>query len=251
MQRWGMFVLCLCVMLGLSVPHADAKVVTVHTDYRLDNVKLISLSGREQKAYTPAHPATMTIAKMSEMLSSIRLSRRAFFSKKKIDNRVIFDEAIVAEFAPHLVKALAQAANNQVVVFSFVSHNARYLVRNNRFTSGRMWVADNALHIDFNKVFAKLEDDLSKRGLYSSRAANNARGVRVVLEVQPGQQLAARNAREIILPLDQTFAGAGPSNPDAANTPEQRLEELQRLRDMGLITDTEYSAKRQAVLNGL
>ncbi len=241
-------ILVIAVMLGLVAAVADAKNEnTIFTNYRLNYVKLVNLGKSEQKDLTPTHPAQITVAKMTEMLSSIRLSRRVFF-KSKVEDRGAFDQGAVETLSPYLVEAFKQAKPNQVVAFSYLFKSPHVLARNDRFTTGVAWVKDNQLHIEFQKLFARLTADLDKRG-YTSRAISNSRGLRIELETGPGQMLGANNPREIVLDTGATFATVqGHPRPE---TTTQRMEELDRLKAMKLITPEEYSAKRQAIINKL
>ncbi len=222
---------------------------TIYTNYRLNFVKLENLSGKERERVHPSHPANVSIGKMREMLAAIRLSRRAFFKKEKIvEDRALFDDEALATLTPHLVQGLRRATDKEIVAFSYLFKNPRFVLRNDRFTSGKMWMEGDDLHVEFVKVYAQLTGDIDKRG-YDTKIASQAKSLRILLELGPGMTFG-RSKRELVLNTKETFVAAG-DNKFKEQTTEGRLEELTRLRDMGLITKEEYEAKRRAILNQL
>ncbi|MBI2343918.1 MAG: SHOCT domain-containing protein [Deltaproteobacteria bacterium] len=241
-------VLGIPLTLGMSLAGKAAPKNTIYTDYRLNFVKLEALSGPDLKAKAPTHPAEVSTETMSGILSTFRLSRRALMKKgKMVDEREIFDEEAINVLAPHLVEGLRRAKEHEVVVFSYLYKNPKFILRNDRLTAGKMWMTGKDLHVEFLKVYAKVTGDLSKRG-YSDKLVNMARGVRIVLEPAPGMTLG-ETAREVIADTGATFFARG-----RHTLPEQapdRLTELKRLREMNLITEKEYQAKRRAILNAL
>lgn len=225
----------------------------VYTDYRLTYVKIRKMTGKEKRTIKAEHPAQIERRMLANLLSSIRLSRRAFFKKEKVvDDRAIFDDSTLQSLGEYFAAALAQAKDNQLITFSFIYKNPKFFIRNDRLTTGLMWVEGGALHVEFNKVFAKMPDDTSKRGFYITRAANKAESVRVILEVQPGQMLAEDNSKEMILPLKGEFAErvasqAATVDAEAGDT-GTRLKKIERLKEMGLISQEEYEVKRREIL---
>jgi predicted negative regulator of RcsB-dependent stress response len=68
------------------------------------------------------------------------------------------------------------------------------------------------------------------------------------------QQTGTTIFDEMALMNDISAATAGrnaPSPPDATTSAEQRLQHLGDLRERGLITDEEYAARRQAIIEGV
>ena len=221
----------------------------VYTNYRLNFVKLVNLKGKELQQRAPTHPATLSVEQLRNMLGSIRIHRKALLKKGKIlEDRNVFDDKALDILAPHMVDAFRQASAKQVVVFSYLFKNPKSILRNDRFTTGKAWVKDNELHVEFVKVYAKVIGDIDKRGM-SNKALGKAKGLRIALEPGPNQMLGSTSPREIIMDLSKTYVGAGEHA--IPETPTERLEELKRLREMNLITEKEFKAKRQAILRQL
>lgn len=247
MMRRNAVCLALCTMMLLVAQPSVAKSEkTFYSNFRLNFVKLVSLKGKEKTQVATSHPATITVDKMTELLSSIRIDHKAFM-REKVQEFEVFDAEAVQVLAPAMVEAFGKASTNEVVEFSYLFKNPKVILRNDRFTTGRAWVDAGKLHVEFSKLYARIDADLSKRG-YSDKAVGHARGLRVVLDTAPGQVLGA-SAREIVLGLDASYASAGPQV--APVTPSERLAELDRLRELDLITEPEYQAKRRAILNQL
>lgn len=255
-SRVGLMLLCV-LSVSVAVP-ASAKdsgasdkdlKKTIFTNYRLNFVKLDEIKGKNREYIHPSHPATVSVSKMREMMAAMRLSRRAFFKKEKIvKDQEVFDEGALETLAPHLVEGLRRASNDEVVAFSYLFKNPTFVLRNDRFTTGTVWMEGDDLHMEFTKIFARIDGDLDKRG-YEAKMVGRAKGVRIVLEMSPGVQFG-HSKQELVLNSKGTFIAVG-SNKYQEQTHEGRLEELTRLHDMGLITKEEYEAKRRAILNQL
>lgn len=239
------------IVLGVFVvTTAHAGTEYINTNRKLDFVKLVELTKKDQTDIHPQHPATVSIDKMRELLASLQISHTAFFKRTKITDRQVFDDYGVNYLAPYLAEALTRANNNQVVVFSYQHGNPKKIIDNDRFSTGKVWMEGTQLHIEFLKLMAKFTGDLSKRG-YAEKVLGNAKGLRVALEAGPGQMLGASNASEIIFDTKATFAASGNQKHRMPESVSERLDELKKLYDRKMISDTEYRAKRQTIINGL
>lgn len=224
---------------------------TVYTDYSLTYIKLDDISSKALRDVQLSHPATITVEKMRQMLSSVAINRRSMFKKDKIvEDGAVFGDRDVDNFAAYLVDALQRATARQIVVFSYLVRNPRMVGGLDRLNTGKIWMAGNQLHIAFDKLYALVTEDTSKRG-YDTKTLRQAKGLRVTLEAGAGQSLG-NNGQEIVLDTGATFvAKTNSKNVRLPATLTERLEELKKLRDKKLITDDEYNAKRDAIMKNL
>lgn len=270
------------VILLLAGFACAAKTTYIATNHRFNYVKLkeVKSSVAEQRAMT--HPEKIDVEKLRAALTSIKLSRRHLI-KEKIDTQRVFSDSAVSFLAPNLARAFEQASPMEEVVFSYLQKNPIFILRNDRINIAQAWMHDNKLHIKFLKLYAKLIGDTDKRGT-ERRAINRATGLRIDLELGPGQQMGITDSEELVLDLGYDFAAepeirkalAGESSDDkpgpaasskgtgakdaaaapaaAAAAPtgvKERLEMLEELKKEKLITEKEYQQKRKEILNAL
>jgi hypothetical protein len=211
---------------------------------------------------------------MREILSNLRLSKGHLLSDK-VDSREIYDEKAINFLAPALSRAFRDAKPNEEVQFSYVVKNPYFILRNDRLTMVDAWVSGNDLYLEFRKLFAKLTGDTDKRG-YTSKTVSRARGLRVSLELGPGQTMAAVGSKTMIVNLAQDYSmpkptptageaavkqvasndvttttSAAPTAAPAADDTTRRLEKLDMLRKRGLISNKEYKQKKSEILKDL
>lgn len=248
MRRFTVLAVVGVLWLGASAAaHADSNYI--HTNRRLDYVKLEALNDKDQTALQPSHPAVVSVDKMREILTSLQMTRRSLIKNKLTDLR-IFDDRAVDYLAAYLAEGLRRATPQQVLVFSYLHGDQKRVFGNDRFSTGRVWMQGGDLHVEFNKLFAKVVGDLDKRG-YADKALARSKGLRITLQAGPGQVLGASNAAEVILDTKATYAASGNEQHRQPESVTERLEELEKLYKRKLLTEAEYRAKRQAVLNGL
>lgn len=240
-------------VLLMSLSGWAAKSETIYTNYRLNNVQLIAPKAKVLAGRAIAHPATISVEKMRNMLGAVQIHRKAWLKKGKIvEDRAAFGDAAIELLAPYFVEALSKAESNQIIYFSYLAKNEKSVMRRDRLTAGKVWVEDDGFHMEFDKLFARVESDLSKRG-YHDKTVAKAKGLRVVLDAGPGQMLG-NSTRELIFDLGTNFTAAHAATQGGSamsKTSVERLEELERLREMNLISEEEYTAKREAILRKL
>ncbi|MBI2346249.1 MAG: hypothetical protein HYV03_05080 [Deltaproteobacteria bacterium] len=252
MRRWYLLMLGLSLVLPLPV---GAGARYIYTNHKLDYVKLTPIPKKELSAKAPTHPATISTAKMREILAGIKLSRKLILSKE-IETQEVYNDRAVNFLAPKLVEAFAQASLEEEVVFSWVWKDPRLLVRDDRFTAAKAWVKGNELHLEFLKVHAKLMGDYERGGNFD-KAVNRAKSLRIALEPQPGQMLGASNAHELVIDMTKTMtastseATSSMTSSAGAAPLKDRLRELEKLRKAKLLTDEEYQSKRRELLQQL
>ncbi|MBI4367091.1 MAG: hypothetical protein HY543_09760 [Deltaproteobacteria bacterium] len=252
----NLFALLAILCVWPTVGHAGSRYI--YTNRRFDYVKLQEIGKKDLAAKAPTHPATISVEQMRAVLGSMKLSRKLLF-KDEIEHQEIYNERAVNFLAPHLVEAFRQAGPEQEVVFSWIFKDPFFIIRNDRVTVARAWVANQEFHVEFLKLFAKLEGDYDKRGNFD-KALNRAKSLRIELEPQPGQMLGASNAHELVLDLGRPIAAPVAARGKPVNAAEvtllprstkARLTELEKLRKKELITEEEYQRKRTELLQAL
>ena len=188
---------------------------------------------------------------------------------KDIEDRRLFDAKNVEFLAPYLMEALKKASPQQVVVVSYFTREAKSVVMEDRLTVFRAFVKEDGLHFRFKKLYAKLLGDRTTKGL--ERSMQEAKGIRVQLEPQPGVALVSHKPVEVIFDLPYFLKGtsAVPAEASPGKKPillhthdtlgkgdegrpiRERLKELDRLREEELITEKEYQRKRRELLEEL
>lgn len=242
---------------------ADNKdVVTFYTNNRMDFVKLETMKKGEAEDRGAQHPVVIPVDQMKNYLTAILVSEKDLL-KKSPEILQVFNEKATDFLAPILVKAFSKAKPDQMVVFSWLTKDPLLVVRNDRIVIGECWVKDNLLHIQFNKLLAKLSGDYDKRGNFNF-AINNAKGLRIKLlasaVVTPGgkrgtEAMVAMNGDFSAVTAPDTVVGNTAAKADAKMSAQRnvkdRLTDLDQLRKDKMITEAEYQAKRKALLDSL
>ncbi len=200
MKRIVFALLAICIF---STTAWAAKTTYIATNRRFNYVKLKEVKGgvAEQRGMT--HPAALNEQGLKAALESIKLSR-TYIIKKEVDTQQVFSEAAIDYLVPAMVKAFKQATPMEEVVISYLNKNRIFILRNDRINIAKCWVQGNTLHVKFKKLFAKITGDVDKRG-NERKAVARARGLRVRLDLQPGQMLATNDTDEILLDLNYNY----------------------------------------------
>ena len=183
-----------------------AKTTYIVNNGRMNWVKIKEVGASRAASLNLSHPATLSEAGVRAALASINLSR-TYVIKKEVDEQRVFDDRTIDYLAPALVKAFSEATGNEIVVFSYLSKNPIFILRNDRLNICDAWVSEGELHIRFQKLYAKISGDTDKRG-NEARLVSQARGLRVKLELGPGQKLGVDDTDEIVLGLDTNYVKA-------------------------------------------
>jgi hypothetical protein len=254
----------------------SAKTTYIATNRRFNYVKIKEVKRAVAQRRDMTHPVQLDEQRLRAALASIKLSR-SYLVKKKVDTQEVFGDRDIDFLAPNIVRAFAQAGPTEEVVFSYLSKNPKFILRDDRLNIARAWIHGNELHIKFEKLYAKIFGDIDKRG-GERKAINRSSGLRVRLQLGPGQKMAVDDSDELILELNYDYA-AKPQLKEAAKgrgaevpawraeppaalestegaeseylSAKDRLETLDRLKKDGLITKKEYERKRQEILEGL
>ena len=171
---------------------------------KIDFIKL-EKAKKAEKDGVLNHPHTFAADQLKQLLSSIRFSKKILILKD-IENRNLFDEQNVEFLVPHLVEAFQKAKPEQVVTVSYFTRKSHVVIQDDRLTVMRAFLKSDGLHIKFTKVYAKMLGDRVTQG--SAAATSQARGMRVSLELQPGQNRVSWDPEELVFDLSQYMGGA-------------------------------------------
>jgi len=170
--------------------------------------------------------------------------------------------------APHLQKALKQAAPGQDVVFAVLGlHNALYgLAKSPRVTTGRVFFKAGKL----NLIVGLVQKDVNEREdrrlspFTPGSRQKQASGEWALLADTPlvrGDWLVFSEDWQAPVVPSAVVEKKEAAVPAAAVQPAKRSEEIRKpaerliilkeLKEKGLITEDEYRAKRQEILNGI
>lgn len=211
-------VIAIAALALLAPAAALAKKVTyIYDNHRFNFVRLEEIKPAEAVKRGMTHPIQLDEQGVRAALASINLSR-AYVIKKEVDTQQVFSEAAVNFLAPNLVQAFSKARENEQVGFSYLSKEPIFILRNDRLSLGEAWVTGNELHIKFDKLYAKVTGDTDKRG-NEAKAVSNAQGLRVKLEMMPGQKMGIDDPDEVVLDLNYNYAADLIAQEKAKNAP--------------------------------
>lgn len=171
---------------------------------KIDFIKL-EKAKKDEKEGGLNHPYTFTTEQWKQVLSSVRFNKKILILKD-IENRDLFDAQNAEFLAPYLVEAFQKVKPEQVVTVSYFTRNSHFVIQDDRLTVMRAFLKSDGLHIKFTKVYAKMLGDRTTQG--SAAATSQARGMRVSLELQPGQNRVSWDPEELVFDLSQYTGGA-------------------------------------------
>ncbi len=213
-------------------------------------------------------PYTFSEPEMSSILRMIEVNKGSFASKN-VKVKEIFDSYAVQKLTPHIVKAFQEIGPDQRVGFGFLQKHPTFVLRNDRLSTGWMWVEDGKLHVLFDLIYVKITSDINKRGYTAiHQQVAKSRGLRISFDLQPGQEYGDSTKELVIEPSVYTMIAekekqkaeelATKGIDDTVKievvkdkTTKDRLKELKTLRKERMITEEEYQQKREAILNQL
>ncbi|MFH1829154.1 MAG: hypothetical protein ABH871_00055 [Pseudomonadota bacterium] len=180
------------------------KTTYIATDHRFDYVKLREVKAGVAEERNMTHPKQLDEQGLREALKSVELSK-SYITKKEVDTQRVFDNSAIDFLVVNFAKAFSRASSNEEVVFSYLQKNPLFILRNDRINLGQAWLSGDELHIKFEKLYAKVTGDVDKRG-NEAKAIARARGLRVRLELGPGQTMGVKDTSELILNLHYNYA---------------------------------------------
>jgi len=237
-------------------------------------VKIKDADSKETPLNTIRQPFNqINTDQMEAMLLSIKISKK-FVLKKEINTQDVFNAIEARQFAPYFVEALGKAGPDQVINFAVIHKRPAFILQNDRITLGNMWMAEDGLHLRFDKLFAKIEGDY-QASAHTDKAIKKAKTLNVTLEANEGQKLSYASPMEVILDNHFGFIGSvateraeeeaqeeenlkpqkyrkdTPStySTPVKSSPSERLKKLDELKKQNLITDKEYQDLRKKILS--
>lgn len=255
-----------------------------------DYVKLEKLKESKAETLALNQPYKFTEEQMIDILRALRYTRKNLIgSGEKI--RFVFELEYINKYAPYLVEAFGKVTPFQVVSWSVVQKRPLVIIRNDRLTEVRMWVIGQELHMDFIKMEAKLQGDYQAqttgdrlisqaKGLRMElepqegqkfsfgnvqeliidltqdwdRIATNveAEDAKIQEEIKVRKSKYRPGAAPTApIPAGATSPAASPASPKDQKSAEDRLSELKKLKDKGLISNQDYEKKKQEILQGM
>lgn len=215
---------------------------------------------------TVTHPFTFTEPQMSTILKLIEVKRGSLFgSDEKMKN--VFDDRALNKLVPPLVKAFSEITPKEKLAFGFLVKDPMFVIKNDRYTTGWMWVEDGKLHVEFNKLYVKVTGDTDKRGYTADKLVQNARGLKTELDLGAGQEYGRSTGELIIDPSafatiaeerrkkQEELAEKGYDDATVKIRVErekgvrEKLKELDTLKKEHLITEEEYQQKKKELLD--
>ncbi len=219
-----------------------------------------------QPEFTPPynHPAQINPSDLEQILSAIKITPdkgmlMSFFSEKEF--RHLFSSETVPQVARQLSDALLKAnPDERINFYQTLPLNSSKVSA----TTGYLLVKDNQLHFRVNQFQVPL-----RKGSHPSRAGMNIRPTekgKYAFSLAEARGMAHRSYKNMLglegsdprwLVIDYTnfpLPGTETSDPlkqHPEKSLEERLRTLKHLRDEGLITEVEYTQKKQSLLEGL
>lgn len=258
----------LMVALVMSCKTAANRKGYVYDNHRFNYIKAEKFKNVGSRNIN--HPYEFTEPQISQILKAVEVKKGVLLSKdEKIKS--VFDGRAVEKLTPNLVKAFSELKPTERLAFSFLSKDPFYVIRDDHLTNGFMWVEDNKLHIQFETFYATMTGDYDKMGYSASRQANNARGLKVELDLKVGQTFGDSTRELVVDPAvyaqtlvetpksEVTKAGSKKASEAAVKTEavkkekdaKERLHELEVLKKEKMISDEEYKLKREEILKQL
>lgn len=273
------------------IPSAQAKTTYIYRQGNnpANYIKIVSKKAPEAEGLTLNQPYQLSEDKLADMLRSILYNRKALFSDKT-KTRVVFTEDSIDKYTPYLVQAFQKAGPEDTVYFSVAQNYTKVVLRDPKLTEVAMWISGNDLYIRFDKTQAKLLGDYQARSPEGQKMREEAKGLRISLEAGPGQRFFPSSTQGLILSFNENWEAnanqvaaeleqerqerelakakgskkkklekqyqqetqvqSAPSLKDQKNA-EQRLLELKRLKDTGLISQDDYDIKKAEILRDL
>jgi hypothetical protein len=250
------------IVLVVSLIGCSSSRTIYKAPNRIDSVKLVKASSSEKEGGL-RHPHRFERDKLREILNSISFSHRGLFKKEGEDRR-LFEDRHIEFLIPYLLEGFEKVTSDEVVVVAFFTQARRWGLVDDRLTLFRAFVKEDGLHLKFIKLYAKLLGDRTTKG--AERAIQEARGLRVSLEVQPGQNRISWDPEELVMDLKfdwkkgavkraqeprSSESEAKALRPMEKRSVEERMKELERLKKEELITEKEYEKKRRKLLQEL
>lgn len=275
LRRIATFVIAF--LLVVSLGHASTSIYK--SPNKIDSIKT-GKAKKNEKEGGLNHPYTFSDEQIRSILGSFRFNKKIIILKD-VENRQLFDEKNVEFLAPYLIEAFQKVKPEEVVVVSYFTRDSKFVIQDDRLTVFRAFVKNDGLHVKFTKLYAKMLGDRTTMG--ATRATQEARSLRVGLEIQPGQNQVSWDPEELVVDLNhfskegvvvdekkpeskkekkgkivqKTKTATATSDANTEDNAEkfksirERLKELDQLKKDEMITGKEYERKRKELLKEL
>jgi len=271
-----LMVAALVACIAMPAELLARKTTYVVTNRRFNYVKLVEVKPRVAEDRNMTQPIDISEKQMRDILKSLKLSKHHLLGDK-VTEREIFNDRAINYLAPALCQAFRDASNKEEVQFAYNVKDPKFILRNDRLTSVTAWVSGRDLYLEFNRLAQKLLGDTAKRGR-ESYTLGKAQGIRMTLEVGPGQTMAAVGSKTMVVDLNHNFkpaiatskteegvttasngvtstettaAPAAPAPVMSDDETTRRLEKLDMLRKRNLISNKEYKQKKAEILKDI
>ena len=272
-----LMIVALVACIAVPAELLARKTTYVITNRRWNYVKLVEVKPRVAEERSMTQPVDIPQAQMRSILKSLNLSKHHLFGDK-VTERGIFNERAINYLAPAICQAFRDSSPKEEVQFSYNVKDPMFILRNDRLTAVTAWVSGNDLYLKFDRLAQKLLGDTDKRGR-DSYTLSRAQGIRMTLEIGPGQTMGAVGGKTMIVNLKHkstpvvatskteageegttvVASGSDEAQRTAAESPPvlsddettRRLEKLEMLRKRNLITNKEYKRKKEEILKDL
>lgn len=257
--------ICLVVLAMFCACKTENRKGYYYDNHRFNFVKVAKMDKTDGE--TIGHPYVFNEPQMGTILKMVEIKKGSAFSDNE-NEKSVFNVTAINRLTPHIVKAFSEITPKQKIVFSYLVKEPLFVIKNDRLTSGSMWVEDGKLHILFDLLYVKVTGDTDKMGYSAERLAQRARGLRVTLDIQPGQAYGdstrellvdvgtAEKIAEEVIKKEAELARRGvdatvkiEAVKDASV--KERMRELKTLRKERMITEEEFQQKRKDLLNQL
>jgi hypothetical protein len=260
--------LVLAVVLALPFAQLHAKSDQVWSDGFHDYIRLQTADAGANNA----HPAAVTHNQVKVFMKALQI-------KDSDDDLLpLFSPDEENYLSDEFAKGLKQANATQDLIFFSTARRGSFIVGPKGANTGRMFVADGALHLIIGEAHEGYAAKLKAQGRipdfsFGSRTKAGKIALHGTGITYPGgdsrrdwvamslSDTAPKAAETPAAPAKSEPAPATPAPVDAAPVPapaardakfyaqqEERLRRLQDLRKKGLITDKEFEAKKQEIL---
>lgn len=224
---------------------------------------------------TPAandHPVVIPRAELRAALAQLDVRRTA--AGANVASDAVFSAQELDTLSGPLAEGLARASRTQDVLFAITGMHPSTFGLARQVTTGRVFFQGGELNIIFGELHGHYDPDADRRlDPLPTGSRTAARSADIALDPGPGQTLTtvagamrpdwirfpiakatAQDAPAVAPPAAEpspATPAAAPAAPASAPTVEQRLRELRRLRDEGLIDQRLYQEKARQILNQL
>lgn len=258
-----------CLLLACNVMSVNSAWSSDRRELWHSRDQFVALEGLEQQADGPnGLPAEVAPETLTALLTAIDVRNEG---ASGID--ALFTPTALQTLVPQLLQALRTATARDDVTFAVIGlHRSLYgLAKSPKVTTGRLFLRDGHLNLIVGMVQRDVNEREDRRlAPFVPGSRNQAANGAWQLLPHAGQDLFTLKRKDWIVFTDDphpvTISLPEPSKnvlpphmqvapmeqvPVETRSPLDRMSILNELKNKGLITDEEYRAKRQQILNSL